>query len=208
MSKFVHVRIVEDLEKELPICHAIRHQVFDPITKELDEKLQLSIQETGSDITENRNEEEVVDKLKDDRPRVNDGRDGLCKAHFLAYVIENQDSKASSHFINDAGEHGCVKYIGTVRLFEEEAEIERIKMKIARISQLAVLEEYRKIYGVGGLLMTHCERYTVEKLGLDILQFRAFGPSIGFYEKIGYENVGERFWKGDVELQLMRKRLT
>lgn len=97
------------------------------------------------------------------------------------------------------------KIMGVVSVFQNKNNT-FITNNQYQIRGMAVLNEAQKM-GFGKQLVTHCETYVSEQNG-SLIWFNARGNATLFYEKLGYEKVGNPFSIADIGLHyLMSKKV-
>lgn len=97
------------------------------------------------------------------------------------------------------------KIIAVVSLFKNKNSIFKTENQF-QIRGMAVLPEFQK-KGYGALLVKHCEAFC-NTFNETIIWFNAREKAVRFYEKLGYEIVGDSFTIVDVGLHfLMAKKM-
>ncbi|MEB3886548.1 GNAT family N-acetyltransferase [Lyngbya sp. CCY1209] len=115
-----------------------------------------------------------------------------------------REQSVPPHLELDDRDHSCLhvlalkddKPVGTGRI-----DIE----KNGKIGRLAVLKEYRG-QKIGSQLMVALEQVARQN-GLSSIWFNAQVAAIPFYQKLGYNVIGEEFMEADIPHKMMRKKL-
>jgi len=94
---------------------------------------------------------------------------------------------------------------GVVSLFSQSTPFFANPKQI-QIRGMAVMPEYRNC-GFGAALVRHAE--TIAKIqNADLIWFKARQTAVGFYEKMGYQKIGQPFNIGDIGMHfIMYKHL-
>ncbi len=117
---------------------------------------------------------------------------GEQKVDFSLEQEENDDTAIHYIAYNEEG-----KGIGTCRLLEEENQM--------HLGRLAVLKEYRGMH-VGKKLLEAVEKDpSVLKKGKIVLHAQLHAK--GFYEKCGYQPIGDVFYEAGIAHVLMEKKI-
>ena len=85
--------------------------------------------------------------------------------------------------------------IGVISIFKMQNQLFSAKKQF-QIRGMAVLEDYQK-KGFGAALVQHVEHY-LESRNETIIWFNARISAVGFYEKLGYQIIGDAFNIGDI----------
>lgn len=118
-------------------------------------------------------------------PVLRPGKD-ISTCHF-----DGDDAPENRHF----GLYQDLQLVGVVTLFKESSACFQPENQF-RIRGMAVLHEYQK-KGYGEALVRHVES-VVATSGNAIIWFNARIIAVGFYEKLGYEKIGNLFDIGDI----------
>ncbi|MEC4003113.1 GNAT family N-acetyltransferase [Flavobacterium sp. SUN052] len=113
--------------------------------------------------------------------------------------FDGDDLETTSHFglfINE-------KLIGVVSVFKSRNLNFKAENQF-QIRGMAVLKEHQK-KGYGELLVKHCERYAIEEKS-DLIWFNARETAVLFYEKLGYNKVGNPFSIADIGIHYVMKK--
>lgn len=108
---------------------------------------------------------------------------------FARDVRDNPDDRFSSHVLAEVD--GQVVGTGRVTFYGDEAQIVWV----------AVLKPYRN-RGVGRAVMEHLLRLCDEQ-GSQLISLNAQTHALRFYESLGFEPVGRRFYMANIEHQCM-----
>jgi len=113
--------------------------------------------------------------------------------HFVAYEPTDHGHDGPGHRHDEPGEP-----IGAARLREPDEGV-------GKVERVAVLASHRG-RGVGSELMDVAESVATAR-GYDRIVLHAQTTATGFYERLGYEAVGDTFQEDGIEHVEMRKRL-
>jgi predicted GNAT family N-acyltransferase len=91
------------------------------------------------------------------------------------------------------------KYVGVCRIREIE-DAETLKLE-----RLAVLADYRQ-HGIGGEMVYTAITYGREQ-GYQQMMIHAQISALRFYERLGFEKIGETFYEADIEHLKMKQSL-
>jgi predicted GNAT family N-acyltransferase len=112
--------------------------------------------------------------------------------HFVAYEPSDHDHDGPGHHHDEPGDP-----IGAARLREPDDGV-------GKVERVAVLDSHRG-RGVGRELMVTAESVAAAR-GYDRLVLHAQTTATGFYERLGYERVGDTFQEDGIEHVEMRKQ--
>ena len=113
----------------------------------------------------------------------------------LVYVHEQ---KCDLGYEFDEHEEECTHYL--MKLKNEPIATARYRMvenDIAKIERIVVLKEYRK-RGYGSTLVSHVTEDVKLKPNVKKIIMSAQDHALSFYEKLGYEVVGEGYMEADI----------
>lgn len=116
-------------------------------------------------------------------------------------IFEGDDLPTTVHF----GIYDDETLAGIVSVFEERTPL-LLQKKQYQLRGMAVLDSYQK-KGLGEQLIKAAEEYITYKNG-EVIWFNAREIAVGFYNKMGYNIVGEPFNIGDIGVHyIMHKPL-
>jgi GNAT superfamily N-acetyltransferase len=95
------------------------------------------------------------------------------------------------------------KLVGVVSVFKNKNTIFNIENQF-QIRGMAVLPEFQK-KGFGENLVKHCENY-VKSATKTIIWFNARENAVPFYEKLGYNKIGDPFSIADIGIHFLMKK--
>ena len=95
------------------------------------------------------------------------------------------------------------KLVGVVSVFKNNNAIFNIENQF-QIRGMAVLPEFQK-KGFGEDLVKHCEKY-VKSLNGTLIWFNARENAVPFYEKLGYNKIGNPFSIADIGIHYLMKK--
>ena len=78
--------------------------------------------------------------------------------------------------------------------------------EVLRVGRVLVKKEYRG-QGLGAAIMKYCEEIAKQN-NCAALELHAQSQVIGFYEKLGYEAIGDYFLEANIKHKKMKKYLT
>lgn len=102
------------------------------------------------------------------------------------------DDLETTHHFGIFHENGLV---GVISIFEAKSKF-FIEEKQFQIRGMAVLEHHQK-KGFGEALVKHAEKF-IQKQNGDLIWFNARILAVGFYQKLGYQIIGDPFDIGDI----------
>jgi predicted GNAT family N-acyltransferase len=120
--------------------------------------------------------------------------------HVPEGIERDAEDARAYHVLAIQGGHA----IGTGRLVTLPQAPEGEQGKWAQIGRMAVLQSYRK-QDVGSLLLKALED-EARRQGVQGIVLHAQSYALGFYERHGYQGIGERFEEAGIEHLEMRKR--
>lgn len=115
-------------------------------------------------------------------------------------IFEGDDLPTTVHFGIYDGEN----IVGIVSVFEEKTPL-LIQQKQFQLRGMAILDSYQK-KGLGEHLVKAAEEYITNKKG-EAIWFNAREIAVGFYNKMGYEIIGEPFTISDIGIHYVMYRL-
>lgn len=115
-------------------------------------------------------------------------------------IFEGDDLPSTVHFGIYSGEN----IAGIVSVFEEKTPL-LTQQKQFQLRGMAVLDSYQK-KGLGEQLVKAAEEYIINKKG-EAIWFNAREIAVGFYNKMGYEIIGEPFTISDIGIHYVMYRL-
>jgi GNAT superfamily N-acetyltransferase len=110
--------------------------------------------------------------------------------------FEDDNSPTTKHF----GFFDNDNLVGVISLFQKRNDFFEQKKQF-QIRGMAVLENYQK-KGFGNKLVRHCENLVIQKKA-GLIWFNARIIAVPFYEKLGYQTIGNKFEIGDVGLHFV-----
>ena len=114
-------------------------------------------------------------------------------------IFEGDDLETTSHFglfIND-------ELIGVVSVFKNNSSIFNVENQF-QIRGMALLQQHQK-KGYGTLLVKHCERFIISQKS-NLIWFNARKNAVPFYEKLGYNKIGNPFSIADIGIHYVMKK--
>ncbi|HHW90259.1 MAG TPA: GNAT family N-acetyltransferase [Clostridiales bacterium] len=82
----------------------------------------------------------------------------------------------------------------------------KVKGEVLRLGRILVKKEYRG-QGLGKAIMKYCEEIAKQN-NCAVLELHAQHQAIEFYEKLGYEPIGDYFLEANIKHKKMKKYLT
>lgn len=113
--------------------------------------------------------------------------------------FDGDDLDTTSHF----GLFIDEKLIGVLSVFKTQ----NINFKVENQFQMrgmAVLPEFQR-KGYGEDLVKHCEKYVAQNLGA-LIWFNARENAVAFYEKLGYQKIGNPFSIANIGIHYVMKK--
>jgi GNAT superfamily N-acetyltransferase len=115
-------------------------------------------------------------------------------------IFDGDDLPTTVHF----GIYDAENLVGIVSVFESGCPL-LPQEKQFQLRGMAVLDSYQK-KGLGEKLVKAAEEYIVSQ-GSEVIWFNAREIAVGFYNKMGYEIIGEPFSIGDIGTHYVMYRL-
>ena len=113
--------------------------------------------------------------------------------------FEGDDFTTTTHF----GLFFNEKLIGVSSVFKNKNSLFHVENQF-QIRGMAVLQEFQK-KNFGKELMNRCEAYCTDK-NADLIWFNARENAVQFYEKLGYQKVGDSFSIAEIGVHFVMKK--
>ena len=104
-----------------------------------------------------------------------------------------EDEKDHIHIIGKSSNDEVLAYL-QFRLLDDNT---------AKMQQVAVRKK-NQANGIGRRLVNHSEQF-IKNIGVKFIVLHAREPVIGFYEKLGYQKIGEKFLEVTIPHYKMKK---
>ena len=106
-----------------------------------------------------------------------------------------EEEKDYIHIIAKSSNHEVIAYL-QFRLLDDNT---------AKMQQVAVSKK-NQTNGIGRRLVNHSEQF-IKNTGVRFIVLHAREPVIGFYEKLGYQKIGEKFLEVTIPHYKMKKSI-
>lgn len=113
--------------------------------------------------------------------------------------FDGDDLSTTSHF----GLYLEGNLIGVLSVFKNNNATFKTENQF-QIRGMAVLPEFQR-RGYGADLVKHCEKYVAKSLGT-LIWFNARDNAVLFYEKLGYQKIGNPFSIADIGIHYVMKK--